>query len=165
MTPARADALVALRPRLLRRARRYVATKDAAEDLVQEALLRVWARARELDEIDDLEPYVIVAMRNLARRRRTTDLPLDAASDAGVEGSQEARVATTEVLTAMEHLPAHQALLLRDHAIDGVSFSDLARRHGLPIGTVMSRVARARANLRSELGIAPKKEAAGATRS
>ena len=51
-----------------------------------------------------------------------------------------------------ESLPPEQACLIRGLAVEGVSYAELARRHGLPLGTVMSRVSRGRARLAERLG-------------
>ncbi|MBT8456566.1 MAG: RNA polymerase sigma factor [Rhodobacteraceae bacterium] len=149
----RAQTLTALLPRLRRRARRYAATADAAEDLLQEALLRVWRRLAEEPPIDDLDRYVFVTLRNLARRSVPLAEELTDANMPRVEPMASLRIAQAEVLVAMSHLPPAQATLLLDHAIDGESYAELARRHGLPIGTVMSRVARGRARLRARLDL------------
>ena len=51
--------------------------RAAAEDLAQEALLRVWARLRAEGRIDDLRPYLMEAARNLSRRPPHPTLPGD----------------------------------------------------------------------------------------
>ncbi len=153
MQSDRAERLVAMRPRLIRRARRYCGTADAAEDLVQEALLRVWARLRDIDDIDDLEPYVHTALRNLARRRRPEPVSLEDEMMPVENERAIERIATQEVLQALDLLPAQQSYLLRAHAIDGQSYAEIARIYNIPLGTVMSRVARARARLRSRLDL------------
>ncbi len=153
MQSDRAEQLVAMRPRLLRRARRYCGTTEAAEDLVQEALLRVWSRLQSEDEIEEIEAYVFTALKNLARRRRPDPLPLD---DADIPPEPERvtdRLATKEVLQALERLPAQQAYLLRAYAVEGQSYAEISKMYNLPLGTVMSRVARARARLRTRLDL------------
>ena len=57
----------------------------------------------------------------------------------------------------MGALPDDQACLIRALAVEGMSYAELARRHGLPLGTVMSRVSRGRARLSERLG--PPKDA------
>lgn len=149
----RGDRLTALLPRLRRRARRYAPNAEAAEDLAQEALLRVWRRLAQDEPIDDIERYVFVTLRNLARRTPLPDEELTDANMPRTEPESMARIAQAEVLEAMSHLPTAQATLLLDHAIDGSSYAELARRHGLPLGTVMSRVARGRARLRAHFDL------------
>ncbi len=149
----RSTAVADMLPRLMRRARRYSPSIDAAEDLTQEALLRVWKRLAEEPPIDDVEAYLFTALKNLSRRRRppaeelTDDLMPATAPEAG------SRLAAGDVMQALAHLPDAQATLILEHAVDGASYAELARRHRLPIGTVMSRVARGRARLRARLDL------------
>lgn len=145
--------LTALMPRLRRRARRYTGSDAAAEDLAQEALLRVWARLLDDPPIEDLDRYLFTAMRNIARRRQAAGEELTDAvmpQTAPVAGD---RLAAADVLDALAHLPPAQATLILEHAVDGASHAELARRHGVPLGTVLSRVARGRSELRQRLGL------------
>ena len=64
-----------------------------------------------------------------------------------------AHLALTELEGAIARLPREQALLIRMVAAGETSPADLARRTGWPQGTVMSRLARARARLRREMGM------------
>ncbi len=151
----RTAELLRLRPRLLRRARRFVVDWAAAEDLVQEALLLVWTRLAKEPPIDDLERYLFRTLRNLAFRSARPMEELDEANTPHTAPDVTGRLATTDVLEALAHLPDMQASLILDHAMEGVSYAELARRHRLPLGTVMSRVARGRARLRSDMQLDP----------
>ena len=145
--PEQAGAgLLRLRPRLLRRARRYTSDRDEAEDLVQETLLRVWSRLNDDPPVDDVERYLFTTLRHLSKRRRQVDEALE--DDVpGNPAPGTDRLAAAEVAQAMKALPGAQADLILEHAVEGASYRELANRHGLPIGTVMSRVARGRAGL------------------
>ncbi|MEL6643882.1 MAG: RNA polymerase sigma factor [Pseudomonadota bacterium] len=145
--------LTALLPRLRRRARRYVGTEAAADDLAQEAMLRVWARLLDDPPIADLDRYLFTAMRNIARRRPAAGEELTEAVMPRTEPVAADRLAAAEVLDALAHLPRAQATLILEHAVDGASHAELARRHGVPLGTVLSRVARGRSELRQRLGL------------
>ncbi len=147
------DDISDLRKRLLRRARRYAAGPDAAEDLAQEALLRVWARLQDDPPIADIERYLFVTMRHLAARRAKAAEELTETRMPETRPDAPDRLATSAVLAALARLPDGQARLIWEHAVEGASFADLARRHGLPPGTVMSRVARGRAELCIRLGV------------
>lgn len=149
----RADALSEMLPRLVRRARRYTGDPTLAEDLAQEALLRVWIRLEREPPVDDVQRYLHITLRNLVRRRRPVMDELSEALMPVTEPAGDRRLATAEVLRALSHLPDAQATLILDHAIDGVSYAELARRHRIPIGTVMSRVARGRARLRERFDL------------
>jgi RNA polymerase sigma-70 factor (ECF subfamily) len=64
-----------------------------------------------------------------------------------------ARIACTELQAAIERLPADQAALMRLVMLGETSPQILAQRVGVPKGTVMSRLGRARARLREEIGL------------
>ena len=151
-TPVSEHDFTRLRPRLLRRARRYAPDPDAAEDLVQEAVLQVWLRLKRDPPITDLERYLFRTLRNLASRQPPRFEPLDETELASTAARPETVIEAREVLGALTRLPPAQASLILAHAVDGTSFRDLARRHALPEGPVMSRVARGRAWLKKEVG-------------
>ena len=153
MTHCATVGLGALRPRLLRRARRYTSDPAAAEDLAQEALLRVWARLQQEPPVDDLERYLFTALRNISQRRRAAEAALTEAEMPAVAPRAADRLAAGEVLAEIARLPAAQARLILEHGVGGTSYAELARRHGLPVGTVMSRVARGRARLCDRLDL------------
>lgn len=148
-----AEALSEMLPRLVRRARRYTGDPALAEDLAQEALLRVWIRLEKEPPVDDVQRYLHITLRNLVRRRRPVMDELTEAVMPVTAPEGDRRLAAADVLAALAHLPDAQATLILDHAIDGASYAELARRHRIPIGTVMSRVARGRARLRERFNL------------
>lgn len=145
-----------MRPRLVRRARRYTRDIAEAEDLAQEAIVRVWVRLMSDPPITDLYSYVVSAMRRLAMRRPPDTAELTEADTPQVAAEAPTRLAAAEVMLAVQDLPEDQAELLIGYAIQGESYTTLAERHGVPVGTVMSRVARGRARLRARLDLPAK---------
>jgi RNA polymerase sigma-70 factor (ECF subfamily) len=138
---------------LTRRARRLTRSHSAADDLVQETLLRLILRARHGGPIDDLPAYAMRTLTNQARmawRRApvTEELEEDHAT---VLPDAPMRLDYADTLSAIETLPRDQADLLRLVAAGETSPARLAQLTGLPQGTVMSRLARARARLRRML--------------
>lgn len=143
--------LVTLIPDLRRLARRLVRDPEAAEDLVQEALLRVWTRMARGSGIDDLKPYLMTAARNIARRPARAGLPLSDVPEPSAPPEAPRRLVLREVAAALARLPeAEQRLILR-HVAGGESYAEIAASERLPIGTVMSRLARGRERLRQVL--------------
>ncbi|WP_298969813.1 sigma-70 family RNA polymerase sigma factor [uncultured Roseobacter sp.] len=149
------DELDALLPRLSARARRLSDSQSDADDLAQEAALKLWTTLHKGTDVDDLERYAMTILRNLARQRWRSDKPTDPLEDesASVPPTAPARMACADLAVAVDKLPESQALLIQMIAAGETSPSALAERTGLPVGTVMSRLARARATLRQEMGI------------
>ncbi len=153
--------LVALIPHLRRLARHFAPSPDRAEDMAQEALLQVWARLRAGARIDDLRPYLMTVLRHLRARppgqpapgNAPATTPLTERNAGTVAGNPTAGLACRDVLAAIGRLPADQRALLRLLCLTRLSYQDLAQHFGLPLGTVMSRLSRARARLRRDLDL------------
>ncbi len=140
-----------------------------AQDVVQEALLRAW---RGFDGLrgSEARPWLLTivrhcAYRHLAKVRRATDnvVPFDEAlhATAGAVGwdggepnperSAASRAELRQLRLALLTLPIAQreAVVLRE--LHGLDYREIAAAQGVPIGTVMSRLARGRAALREAL--------------
>ncbi|UOA27523.1 ECF RNA polymerase sigma factor EcfG [Pseudosulfitobacter sp. DSM 107133] len=145
--------LTRLIPMLTRRARRLTRSHSAADDLVQETLLRLIQRARRGGEIDDLPAYAMRTLTNQARMswRRAAETEELEEDHATVAPEAPMRLDCADALRVIETLPRDQADLMRLVAGGESSPAQLAKLTGLPQGTVMSRLARARARLRQEL--------------
>lgn len=141
--------------RLTARARRLVGDPDTAADLAQEALLRLWRHSCTHGGPEASEPFAMTILRNLAishwRARRATD-PLDDEIGA-VPSAAHVSLALRDVAAAIDRLPPAQARLIGLVAQGVTSPAELSRRTGVPQGTVMSRLARARATLRRDLAL------------
>lgn len=155
MTEDTTDPIAALLPKLLRRARRLARNRADAEDMAQEVALRLWVLLRGADVIEAPERYAMTMLTNLARQRwrrrwMTEELKDDMAQAVPLA---PARIACAELQAAIARLPADQAELIRLVMMGETSPKVLAAQLGLPKGTVMSRLGRARATLRVEMGL------------
>jgi len=151
------DALTALIPILNRAASRIADTPDEAQDLTQEVLLKLWLRLNRGDDIINLRSYALAALRNQMRQGLRDRHDID---DVDIEGAATApdafaSLALSEACAMIENLPPDQAHLMRLVLAGETSPAALAARTGLPLGTVMSRLARARAQLRRDMGLDP----------
>ena len=150
---------------LQRSARRLARSGEDADDLVQDTLLRVWSRMamildgqEDAEPIEDLRAYAFATLRHRAFARYSIARPTEEAGDhiAAPRGSDgQTRLACAEALEALADLPQEQQELLRLRAMDGLSYAEIARKTGLPLGTVTSRLARGRATLRQVLDLPP----------
>lgn len=145
--------LAPLIPDLMKLARILAPSPDMAEDMAQDALLNVWSQMTNGTDIKDLRPYLMTTLRNRSRHPGRTTLGLDVVAEPSHDAEAPGRLATAEVLQAIHKLPKPQSDLLSDLALNEPSYGELAARHDVPIGTVMSRIARARRNLRCELDL------------
>lgn len=157
-TNVNTQELTALIPALSRLARILAPTPDQAEDMMQDALLRVWARLQKGGQIDDLRPYLMTTLRNASTKPMQQDQELTEQNAPSHPAEIWDRFACSDVIGAMASMPDDLADLLRPLALSGASYEDLAKTFDLPIGTVMSRISRARAQLRAELDL-PKRRA------
>jgi RNA polymerase sigma-70 factor (ECF subfamily) len=162
------DALVRPQiPQLYTAAYRLLGNRADAEDLVQEVLLKLYPRTSEMQELRDLTQWLLRVLynqfvdftRRRARRPRTVpdDEQFDAAPDpaAGPEQLAEERDITARVDAAIARLsPEHRALVTL-HMMAGHTLEELATVLGAPLGTLKSRLHRAKAALRVHLGLAP----------
>jgi RNA polymerase sigma-70 factor (ECF subfamily) len=143
-------ALVEVLPRLQRRARFYCGSAADAEDAVQltcERALRHW---RQWSGAGDLEHWLIKILINASRDERR-DRRMRSICAARLMPMYQDEGKDTEMETCIEQMRAQIALLppaQRDALMlvvaEGLSYKDAARILGVPVGTVMSRLARAR---------------------
>ncbi len=160
MAPAELRAaLVSLLPRLRRFAIALTGSRTDMDDLVQATCERALARAAQLREEDHLDRWVCVIMRAVwidemrSRRVRRHD-PIEAAFDAvGDDGvaQTEGRLALASVRRALLELPQEYRTALMLVCVEGMSYKDAAEFLEVPIGTVMSRLARGRLALHTKL--------------
>ncbi len=151
-----ADEIEAQIPALRRYA--YALTRDAeaGDDLVQDTLERALSRWR-LRAPDDLRAWLFAILRNRfidgyrSARRRGRDAPLEQAASASVPPLGDAMLGTRDILTALERLPEEQRSLLLLVSVEDLTYAEAAHVLGVPIGTVMSRLSRARERLRAML--------------
>jgi RNA polymerase sigma factor (sigma-70 family) len=143
-------------PELLRYCFRRTADAALAEDLVSAVFLEAWRRRRDLRAGSDRRPWLYGIATNLvrhqwrARRRHATALARLAAGRLDVAAADELVARQDEmrrVLAAVASLPRREQDVLALCVWSGLSYEEAARALGVPVGTVRSRLSRARASL------------------
>jgi len=164
--PMSADAplpqpeLLAAIPRLRRYARVLTGDATRADDLVQETLARGWEKRRLWTAGTDLRAWLFTIMHNVFVNQRATaardaqNVSLDGDGEGGaawqlpVRASQQTHVELLEVLRALTRLPPEQREVLVLAAVEEMRYEEIATTLSIPVGTVMSRLSRAREKLR-----------------
>ena len=142
-------------PALRRYAYALLRDHERADDLVQDTLERALSRWTLRRPDGDLRAWLFAIQRNLyvsrwrQDRRRETPVALEDAVLTGIPARQETALEVHDVLAALDQLPEEQKSLLLLVGVEDFSYDEAARVLGMPIGTVMSRLSRARQRLRS----------------
>lgn len=140
-------------PRLRRFAYALTRNWEQADDLVQDTCERALARANQWQPGTRLDSWMYRIAQNIwfdsrrAAKVRGERTDLDAIADvAGSDGRNvvENRLTLASVFKELDRLPQDQQVLVALVCIDGLSYKEAAETLQLPIGTVMSRLSRAR---------------------
>jgi RNA polymerase sigma-70 factor (ECF subfamily) len=148
-----AQRLVELIPRLRRYARALVGDRSAADDLVQDTLERAWTKLHLYRRGTDLRAWLFTVMHNVhvnkVRAARATDSLEDDMPELAQRAVQGDALLVRDLERSIARLPAEQRAVLLLVTLEEMSYDDVARTLGIPIGTVMSRLSRAREKLRA----------------
>jgi len=145
--------IVAFLPRLRRFCRVLTGAQDRADDLVQATVERALQRIEQWQEGTNLESWMFRIARNMhidqirmqAGRGRHVDIDeAETVADRDALSGLEARSDLERVQGAMRTLPEEQRTLLSLVVLEEMSYREAAELLDIPIGTVMSRLARAR---------------------
>jgi RNA polymerase sigma-70 factor (ECF subfamily) len=141
-------------PDLRRFARALERNRVAADDLVQETLERAIKKIHLYEPSGPFIGWLNTIMRNIfvdrvRRRKLNASTSLDDAprNEPYQNENQVDRLVLKELRVAVDQLPVEQKQVLMMIAVQGMSYEDAARRLDVPLGTIRSRLFRARANL------------------
>ncbi len=141
-------------PRLRRYARALTGERSAADDLVQDTLERAWNKFHLWRRGSDLRAWLFTIMHNvfINQVRGRAVMPLIPLNDEIMELpahlAQVDRLEIRDLDTALMRLPDEQREVLLLVALEQLSYEETAKALGIPVGTVMSRLSRARERLR-----------------
>jgi len=154
---------------LFRLAAALVVDRDEAADVVQETYIRAWARIDELRDPAAIVGWLCRIARSVAHDRRRgwwsrLRAPLEAAAgrldpppatpDEALAAAETAR----SVRSALARLPEKHRVVLVLREVDGMSYDEIAESLGIPVGTVESRLHRAREGLARRLARIPEED-------
>lgn len=155
----RKGAILAEIPRLRRYARALLRDRDAADDLVQDCLERALSRLDNWHTGDNPRRWLFTIMhhlfidqtRKLRRQGETLARYAEISDTASAPASQLDSVASREVLDALQSIGPERRAALLLVSVEGLTYAEAATVLGIPAGTLMSRIARGREELRSLL--------------
>jgi RNA polymerase sigma-70 factor, ECF subfamily len=143
---------------LLRAALRLTRNREGAEDMVQETLLRAWTAFEQFEHGTNCKAWLFRILLNISskRRRRLRATPAIVTLDETQSKIVPFRAAPSqfeavEVLSALDMLSKEHRIVLILMVVEGFTCKEIAGMCDLPLGTVMSRLSRARAELRKIL--------------
>ncbi|WP_024507797.1 sigma-70 family RNA polymerase sigma factor [Bradyrhizobium sp. ARR65] len=145
-------------PALRRYARALTRNRTSADDLVQDCLERAvsrWYQRRD----GDVRAWLFTILHNLAVNQfrqaatRGKHVPIDEAleDNFGEPAAQEQKLVYQDVLNKLAKIPEDQRAVLLLVAVEDLSYAEAAKVLGIPVGTVMSRLSRARERLQLEI--------------
>jgi RNA polymerase sigma-70 factor (ECF subfamily) len=155
------DEFIQHLPRLRRYARALTRNADDADDLVQDTLERAWSRVRLFRVGTRLDHWLLSIMHNLhvnTVRRQVTRPSMQPFSDEFApvsEDPSDGRLDIRDLDRALAQLPDEQRAALLLVGLEDCSYREAADILGIPVGTVMSRLSRARDRLRQLLAGPP----------
>jgi len=145
-------------PALRRYAWSLTHNQTEADDLVQDSLILALDHADSRTEDGDVRSWVFSIMHNQFisrwRRQKTRSAIVieDDDADIAVDASQQMNSELQDALHLLDRLPEEQRQVLMLVAVEGLEYGEVARILNIPVGTVMSRLSRARDKLRESLG-------------
>ncbi|WP_083566930.1 RNA polymerase sigma factor [Hyphomicrobium sp. CS1GBMeth3] len=152
--------MIQLLPRLRRFALALTGDKDKADDLVQDTCERALAHLDQWKPGTSLDSWMYRIAQNIwvdnhrGRKAQRDERQLDEAENLmGVDGRNitESRLTLAAVVESIGRLPPDQQVLVAMVCVEGISYKEAASILNIPIGTVMSRLSRARQALFSAL--------------
>ncbi len=156
------DQVVALIPRLRRYAHALAGDAGLADDLVQDTLERALGKFHLWRPGSDLRAWLFTLMHNVyvnqLRRRRESTAFDEETMEIPVRAAQAGALLSRDLQRGLQRLPAEQLEVLLLVVLEDMSYQEVATTLGVPIGTVMSRLSRARDKLRTAMEGTPSAE-------
>lgn len=147
-----------LRPRLYRLAWSWCQNSDLADDIVQEAILKGLKKSGQLRDHDQLKPWLCRILSNVYYDHYRAQKPNDSMEMDQIQTDEEGPEQQTHRSDLLTRIQSGLKSLSEDHRqivtlidIMGLTYSEVSESLNIPVGTVMSRLNRARRKLREQL--------------
>ena len=146
-------------PRLRRYARALVGDRYAADDLVQDTLERAWSKYHLWRPGSDLRAWLFAIMHNvfvnqMRSRRMDREQPMEDGDGGAVRATQLDGIELNDLQRALSRLSLEHREVLMLVGVEQMKYEEVGRALDIPVGTVMSRLSRARERLRQQMGLA-----------
>ena len=146
-------------PALRRYALSLLRDREEVDDLVHDCLVCALDQLHTRRENGELRPWLFAIMHNLfvsgvrRRGRRPRPVSIDEVDEnrLGMQAGQDDHIQTRDLMRAVDELPEEQRSVLLLVSVEDLSYAQVAGVLGIPIGTVMSRLSRARERLRQSV--------------
>jgi RNA polymerase sigma-70 factor (ECF subfamily) len=140
-------------PRLRRYARALLRSPAEADDLVQQTMVRALSKLHLWHPGSDLRAWLFAIMHNehineVRRAARNRKIVASFVAETGCGGNQYASLQLRDLRTAIDRLPTEQRAVLLLTGLEGLSYEEVAEIRRVPVGTIRSRLSRARSMLR-----------------
>ena len=146
-----------LRPRLYRLAYSWSQDHALSDDLTQDTIIKALKNYHQLNDVKKFESWAFSILHNCYRDHFRRNKNLEDIDDHEFEDTHqpdtdyEHSSITEAVRTAVNNLPSNQCQILTLIDLEGFSYAEVAQILDVPVGTVMSRLCRARKTLASKL--------------
>ncbi len=147
------DRLIEAMPNLRAFAISLCGTSDRADDLVQETLVKAWNKIDSFEDGTNLKAWLFTILRNTyfsqyrKGRRELADTDGEYSSRLSVQPQQQGHIDVQDLSAALNELPDDQREALVLVAAEGFSYEQAAEISDCAVGTIKSRVSRARTRL------------------
>lgn len=159
MTPEDREELISHLPALRAYAISLTRSRARAEDAVQEAVVKALSNPEKFEHGTNMRAWLFTILRNgyySSRRRHTREVGFAEgiwSARLAVKPDHDGHLQMRDFIRAFERLPDEQREILILVGAGGLSYEKAAEVTGVPMGTVKSRINRARARLASDLGL------------
>lgn len=148
-----------LKHKLFRLAKRMLLNTAEAEDMVQEVLIRLWARKDKLNELRSIEAFAMTITKNLcldklkSKRNKTDELTesREPVSFSTPYNSLEMSDSYKKVLKIIDSLPEQQRMIIHLRDIEGYEYEEISEVMNLSVNTIRVNLSRARKKVKETM--------------